>query len=45
MSSSPDTVTILGKSIAEHFDVVREVQDQQPAAGHTVATASAEVPR
>jgi hypothetical protein len=45
MPSSPDTVTTFGKSIAEQLEVVRQVQDQQPIAGQTAATASAEVSR
>jgi hypothetical protein len=57
MSSGPDAVTILGKSIAQHIEIVREVWDHipdwieldwvnaQPEAGHTAAAANAEVPQ
>jgi D-sedoheptulose 7-phosphate isomerase len=30
MSGSPDPATIFGKCIAEHLEVVRQLQDQQP---------------
>lgn len=30
MSSSPDSATIFGKAIAEHLEVVRQVEAQQP---------------
>jgi hypothetical protein len=57
MSSRPETVTSLGKSITEDLEIVREVWDHMPdwieldwvnaqhEAGQTATAANAEVPR